>query len=315
MRQARLLIAIALALAALVSLGAGVATSAPGDVTPTPTPVAACAFNDSVYNYDVSIESAPPPPGQTGLTVRVAGVSADSCTPSLLRADVAPGSISIHAVEASCADFLCPSVMTAWSFDVILSELPPGAYTAELILQCGEKSFSCAASAVSLVDATPTAMPTPTSTATPAPPTSTPTPTATSTPVPTATPAPFVCNENDPASVCDGIVSARVFLDLRCDRFFNPGVDVLLANARITAHLPDGARRTVTANRFGDVLLTGVQLPPGETVRLVSSRPQGPWWATAPLLACPGGAELRLTANDFGPFGIATLDFRWRLGN
>lgn len=309
MRQPRLLIGIAAALAALVGLGTGSAVSAPADPTPTPTPVAACAFNDSVYNYDVSIESTPPPPGQPGLTLRVSGVSADSCVPGLLRTDIAPGSLRIYAAEPSCAELLCPSVLTAWSFDVTLDDLPPGDYSAELLLQCGEKSFQCAASAVSLVDATPTAAPAPTSAATPAP------ATATSTPVPTVAPTPFVCDESVPGNVCDGIISARVYLDLRCDRFFNPGVDVLLANARVTAHLPDGTRRTATTNRFGDVLLTGVQLPPGDTIRLVSSRPQGPWWATAPLAACPGGAELRLTAANFGPFGIATIDFRWRLGN
>lgn len=320
MRQSRLLLLMAATLAALAGIGAGSATSAPTDATPTPTP--ACAFNDSVYNYDVRIARVPSP---AGLTLRVSGVSADSCVPSLLHADVAPGGISLHAVEASCGQLLCPSVLTPWSFDVALGDLPPGAYSAELVLQCGEKSFQCAASAVSFIDMTATSTPAPTDAATSTPPptptpppaatdTPTPAPTATSTPVPTATATPFVCDENDPNSVCNGILSARVFLDLRCDRFFNPGVDVLLANARVTAYLPDGRRLTATTNRLGDLILTGLQLPPGGSIRLVSGRPPGPWWATAPLAACPGGTELRLTADDFGPLDIATRDFRWGLG-
>lgn len=321
MRQSRLLIGMMVALAALMGLegsGTGIATSAPVDATATPLPAPACAFNDAVYNYDVTIAPIPPTPGQSGYTLRVSGVSADGCVPTFVRADVAPGAIRIHAVETSCAEGTCPAALTPWSFDVALgglAGLPPGAYSAELVLQCGEKSFQCAAEAVSFVEITPTATPAPTDTATPAPTvTPTPMPTPTPTTVPTVTATPFVCDETDPASVCHGILSARVFLDLRCDRFFNPGVDFPLANARVTAHLPGGARRTATTNRFGDLILTGIQLPPGGTVRLVSDRPPGPWWVTTPLAACPGGAELRLTAEDFGSLGIATVDFRWGLG-
>lgn len=319
MRQPRWLFGIAAALAALVGLGAGIAPATPAEATPGPTSVAACAFNDSVYNYDVSIEPVSPPP-QSGATLRVAGVSADGCVPTFVRADLVPGGILIYAVETSCAEESCPAVLAAWSFDVPLGDLPPGAYSAELTLQCGEKSFQCAARAVSLVDVTPTATPAPTDTASPLPTltpavTPTPAPTATSTPIPTATAPPFVCDENNPTSVCNGIIAVRVFLDLRCDRFFNPGVDVLLTNARVTAHLPGDARRAATTNRFGDLILTGIQLPPGGTVRLVSDRPDGPWWTAASLAACPGGSELRLRAEDFGPLGIATVNFRWRPGD
>lgn len=308
--------------ALILGLGSGIALSAPA-AQATPTPAPACAFNDSIYNYDVSLTLVPPPAGQTDYVLRVAGVSADTCVPTFVNTELTAGGIIVHAAETSCQNTGCAAMLTPWTFDVHLGALPPGSYSAELVLQCGEKTFQCAAAAVSLGDVTvtptppPSATPVPTATLTPLP-TATPPPTTTLiptvTPMPTATP--FVCDPLDPASVCNGVLAVRAFLDLRCDRFFNAGVDTPLGGTRVIATLPDGSQRSVVTNRWGETLLTGLNLPPGGRIHLTTDPPPAPWWVAEggqSLTPCGSSTGIYLAAADFGLLGVTSLDLRWGL--
>ena len=126
-----------------------------------------------------------------------------------------------------------------------------------------------------------------------------------------------MCNPSDPASLCNGAIVVRVFIDFGCDRFFNRGLDWPLSGALVMARLPDGQTRAVVMNEDGEGTITGVDLPPGQAITLAAEEPvPAPTWISAQgfaLASCPGSGQATLTRSNFSPFGVTYVDLRYTL--
>ena len=164
--------------------------------------------------------------------------------------------------------------------------------------------------------ATSTTTHTPTSTATPTP-THTPTSTPTTTHTPTPTATPFICDPRDPAQVCNGLVVVRAFIDYGCDSFFNRGVDWPLAGTMVTATLPDGTTRLAVVDYNGNAVLSGINLPAGQSVQVTADDPPpAPTWLTQAgyrLVPCAGSPHVTLTRANFSAFNVVYLDLRYNI--
>lgn len=133
-------------------------------------------------------------------------------------------------------------------------------------------------------------------------PTPTPTPTATPTPTPTPTP---------PAAIPSGTdsLTARVFIDYRCDGFFKKGLDVSLPDVPVTLSFPNGSSVTRQTRPFGMVSFTGFDASGGVTVSV--SLPRG--FAGYSLESCPNSpAVIELQPDDF-QFRYKFVQFRARV--
>lgn len=86
------------------------------------------------------------------------------------------------------------------------------------------------------------------------------TPTPTSTPTATVTPTP------PPPPPGRSNLIARVFLDYRCDRFYQSGVDTPLGDIPVTISFPDGSGETRRTTSFGLVYFSGFDSSGGITV-------------------------------------------------
>lgn len=158
------------------------------------------------------------------------------------------------------------------------------------------------------VQRTPTATPTATATTTP-----TSTPTATRTPTPSPTPTPVTCPPGS-GNLCGGIVVARVYLDLRCDTFFNAGTDAPLAGSLVAAYLPDGTKRVASVDRSGDAAFAGIQIGAGSVMQITVERLVPPAWVQISgeqLIGCPNSPPtISLRPTDFGPLGVRHVELR-----
>lgn len=151
--------------------------------------------------------------------------------------------------------------------------------------------------------ATTTATATTTSTSTP---TATSPPPATETSTPTTTPTATVTLTPPPAPPAGrDSLSARVFLDYRCDRFFQTSVDMPIPDALVTITFPDGSSATRATTLFGMAYLAGFDASGGLTVSVtLPSNFRGYRIASCPT--SPPSIELR--ASDFH-FGYKFVSF------
>ncbi len=128
--------------------------------TPTPARPAApaqagaCPYNDNVvYQLLTSPDGA-----QT--TVRVTGISTDTCMPEYVRYTVDQGVITLYFREPSCGA-ICGQALTNWSVDINVGALPPGPTSVRLILDCSGEPLACNPALVSALDVTATPTPVP----------------------------------------------------------------------------------------------------------------------------------------------------------
>jgi hypothetical protein len=129
---------------------------------------------------------------------------------------------------------------------------------------------------------TPTATATATETATPtSTPTQTATPTGTATAMPTVTPT-LASTAEVPRGRSN--VTSRVFLDYRCDTYFQTNLDVPLRMVPVTLSFPGGASVTEETTLQGLVSFTGVDLTAGATISV--DLPDG--YYGYGLASCPG---------------------------
>jgi hypothetical protein len=142
--------------------------------------------------------------------------------------------------------------------------------------------------------------------------TATVTPTATTTATATLTPTATTTLTPTPAvTVPQGRtnVVARVFLDFRCDTYFQTNVDVPLREIPVTLSFPNGASVTHETSLSGLVSFVGVDLTAGATISI--DLPEGYYgYALAPCANSPTTVQL-LPSNSsyrFVAFGtrIAT---------
>jgi len=61
-------------------------------------------------------------------------------------------------------------------------------------------------------------------------------------------------------------LTARVFIDYRCDRFFQDGLDISLSDVPVTISFPDGSSATAQTTSFGMVYFAGFDAAGGLTV-------------------------------------------------
>lgn len=145
---------------------------------------------------------------------------------------------------------------------------------------------------------TPTATMTATVTLTPTfTPTATLSPTVTSTSTPTETPTD---TPTPPPSIPSGrdSLSVRVFLDYRCDRFFQEGLDIPLADVPVTITFPDSSSETRPTTSFGMAYFSGFDASGGLTVG-------------AALPSSYRGRRLGDCQNSPNPKGVAARDFNF----
>lgn len=163
--------------------------------------------------------------------------------------------------------------------------------------------------------ATSTSTDTPTPTLTPTV-TLTPTPTLTPTITPTPTPVPIVCDPNIPGNICNGTVLARVYIDMVCDNYFNPGIDWPLADAEMMVQLSNGQLLTGRGNANGYVTVQGVHILAGTTASVTLVKAPPPEWVIAQgnsLGMCRQASPTRpLSDRDFRD-GVAQIEYRLRL--
>jgi hypothetical protein len=137
--------------------------------------------------------------------------------------------------------------------------------------------------------------------------------------LPTATPTatPFTCDPRNPTHLCNGIVIVRTFIDFGCDSFFNRGIDWPLSGSTITATLPDGTTRSLVADNNGGAILTGINLAPGQSLRLAGEMPPpAPAWVTQSgytLAPCTGSPTVSLSRATFSGLNVAYVDIRYNL--
>ncbi len=101
-------------------------------------------------------------------------------------------------------------------------------------------------------------------------------------------------------------LTARVFIDYRCDSFFQAGVDIPLGDVPVTVSFPNGARTTLQTRQFGMAYLAGFDASDGLTVsvKLLDS------YRGFELSTCPASStSVDLTAGDF-QFGYKGVLFR-----
>jgi hypothetical protein len=149
--------------------------------------------------------------------------------------------------------------------------------------------------------ATPTSPPpTATSTATPSP-TATATPTLT--PTPTATPSPTPTPE---APAGRFSITARAYIDSRCDASFQSGLDVPLSDVPVTLTFPNGATVTRDTGFAGMVNFSGFDGAGGVTVSV--ELPDS--YRGLLLTTCPdSSSSIELDAGDFR-FKYKFVNFR-----
>ena len=172
----------------------------------------------------------------------------------------------------------------------------------EPVLQVATGTATVTLTATTTATATSTSPPpstsTPTSTSTSVPPTETSTPTTTPTATVTLTPPP------EPPAGRDSL-SVRVFLDYRCDRFFQTSVDMPIPDALVTISFPDGSSATRATTLFGMAYLSGFDASGGLTVSVaLPSNFRGYLIASCPT--SPPSIDLR--ASDFH-FGYKFVSF------
>lgn len=119
-------------------------------------------------------------------------------------------------------------------------------------------------------------------------------------------------------TLCAGVIVVRAYIDFGCDSFFNRGTDYPLYGAAVTATLPDGTRRTGIVDENGNAVISGVNLSPGDGVRLtVDDPPPAPTWvqqSNSTLGACSNSPTTTSVATTgFSLFGVAFVDFRFGL--
>ena len=126
----------------------------------------------------------------------------------------------------------------------------------------------------------------------------TPTATLTATSTPTATPTAL------PLAGSDSL-TARVFIDYRCDSFFQSGLDIPLGDVSVTLGFPNGASMTNQTRPFGWVNFSSFDAADGVTVSI--ALPRG--YRGYSLASCPNSpASIDLELNDF-QFGHAFVQF------
>ncbi|MFQ5854288.1 MAG: hypothetical protein ACE5LU_01395 [Anaerolineae bacterium] len=153
--------------------------------------------------------------------------------------------------------------------------------------------------------ATVTLTPTSTATATLTPTatvTLTPTTTPTVTLTPTTTPTVTVIPPPPPGREA---LTTRVFVDYRCDRFFQSGVDIPIRDVPVTISFPDGSGATRQTTSFGMVYFTGFDASSGLTVS--AALPAN--FRGYKLGSCPGTTtSIELESSDFR-FGYKFVSF------
>ncbi len=128
-------------------------------------------------------------------------------------------------------------------------------------------------------------------------------PTPTPTPPPTATPTP-----PPPPSGSDSL-TARVFIDQRCDSFFQAGVDVNLPDVLVTLTFPNGATMSRQTRPFGLVNFSGFDASGGVTVS--AALPES--YRGFALNTCPGSsASVDLQPGEF-QFRYKFVQFRTQI--
>ncbi len=143
-------------------------------------------------------------------------------------------------------------------------------------------------SATATVTLSPTATSTATTTSTP---TSLPTATSTSTPPP-------------PPPGRDSL-SVRVFLDYRCDQYFQTNVDLPIPNADVTISFPDGSMATRQTTLFGMAYFAGFDASGGLTVSVDMPRD----FRGYRIASCPTSpSSIALQPTDFH-FGYKFVSF------
>ncbi|RME45790.1 MAG: hypothetical protein D6791_09880, partial [Chloroflexi bacterium] len=101
-------------------------------------------------------------------------------------------------------------------------------------------------------------------------------------------------------------LTARVFIDYRCDSFFQAGVDIPLGDVPVTVSFPNGARTTLQTRQFGMAYLAGFDASDGLTVSV--KLPDS--YRGFELSTCPASStSVDLTAGDF-QFGYKGVLFR-----
>lgn len=141
---------------------------------------------------------------------------------------------------------------------------------------------------------TPTATPTATVTLTP-----TFTSTATMTPTAIVTPTATVTPTSQPIPAGRDTLTARVFIDYRCNRFFQTGLDVPLGDVSVTLSFPNGTRRTLKTRPFGLVYFAGFSASNGVTVS-VSLPADHKGLKLASCFNSPTSVQLEPTDFQFG---------------
>lgn len=105
------------------------ATTQTHPTTLTPPAVAlSCRFGETLYNYAVSMEEAPTPPGQSGTTLRLSGISSDFCPPWYLYVERVENRLMVYAREIGDCDGTCGGGLLPWSLTFLgsISDRSPG---------------------------------------------------------------------------------------------------------------------------------------------------------------------------------------------
>lgn len=93
-------------------------------------------------------------------------------------------------------------------------------------------------------------------------------------------------------------LTARAFIDYRCDRFFQNGLDVALSGVPVTISFPDGSSATAQTTPFGMVYFAGFDASGGLTV-------------SVELPATYGGYELENCPADSTSIDLSPSDFQF----
>lgn len=120
----------------------------------------------------------------------------------------------------------------------------------------------------------------------------------------------FMAAEMAPPPAGRMALAARVYLDVRCDGYFLPGVDQPLGNVPVTIAFADGSLVTGRTRPFGLVTFAGFDGADGVT--LTVSIPDSYRGYSLELCPTSRGATLELDAADF-PFGYNFVQFGVRV--
>jgi hypothetical protein len=115
-------------------------------------------------------------------------------------------------------------------------------------------------------------------------------------------PDPGGCDPFDKDSACGARVVVRVFRDVRCDGFYNPGYDSLLANATVDVTSPaQGQMFTALTDSRGRAMFDGLEVPAGQPLSITITHP-------AAGGACGyGSGAVSVPGTRFGPNKTAML--------